>query len=72
MPRISPFLFALFAMLTLGACATPGGGEAPMEVRAGVIEQIKPTELKGEHDLGLGAVLGGVAGAGQTARVVPQ
>jgi outer membrane lipoprotein SlyB len=63
MIRIVSLLTALLLSLTLVACATPGGG-APMEVRTGVIEQIKPTELQGEHDAGLGAVLGGVAGAG--------
>jgi outer membrane lipoprotein SlyB len=63
MTRILALLAALLMALTLGACATPGSS-APPEVRTGVIEQIKPTELKGDHDIGLGAVLGGVAGAG--------
>jgi len=63
MIRIVTLVTVLLLSLTLAACATPGGG-APMEVRTGVVEQIKPTELQGEHDTGLGAVLGGVAGAG--------
>ncbi len=63
MTRILTFLAALLTALTLGACATPGDS-APPEVRMGVIEQIKPAELSGDHDIGLGAVLGGVAGAG--------
>ncbi len=63
MTRILSSIFALLVALTLGACAAPGPG-APVEVRTGVIEQIKPAELSGEHDIGLGAVLGGVAGAG--------
>ncbi len=50
--------------LLVGACASPGPGPGETEVRAGVIEQINPTEVKSNHDMGLGAILGGVAGAG--------
>jgi outer membrane lipoprotein SlyB len=51
------------AMLT--ACATPGASTpGEVEVRSGTIEQITPTEIKSNHDIGLGAILGGLGGAG--------
>jgi len=50
--------------LMLGACAGGGGGPGETEIRTGRIEQITMTEMKSNHDAGLGAVLGGVAGAG--------
>lgn len=59
------FAAAAVAML-LAACAGTGGGVGPgeMEIRTGRIEQITLTEMKSNHDAGLGAILGGVAGAG--------
>ena len=52
--------FAVF----LAACAAPGGGGGEMEIRQGRVEQITMTTMKSNHDAGLGAILGGVAGAG--------
>jgi outer membrane lipoprotein SlyB len=65
MRKLGAALAASVFAAMLAACATPGGS-APgeMEVRAGTIEQITPTEIKSNHDIGLGAILGGVAGAG--------
>ena len=62
---------ALMAVVTLAACGSTGGGmmggggsPAPVEIRTGVIEQITATEVKSTHDQGLGAIVGGIAGAG--------
>jgi outer membrane lipoprotein SlyB len=51
------------AVLTLTACATPGG-DAPAEIRQGRIEQITAVPLDHPNQLGVGAILGGAAGAG--------
>jgi outer membrane lipoprotein SlyB len=61
---------AVMAVVTLAACGSTGGGmmgggaPAPVEIRTGVIEQITATEVKSTHDQGLGAIVGGIAGAG--------
>jgi outer membrane lipoprotein SlyB len=51
------------AALTLTGCATPGS-DAPPEIRQGRIEQITPVQLEHPNQLGVGAILGGAAGAG--------
>src|SRR4030095_13283778 len=55
----------------LAACQSTGssvmGGSAPppdVEIRTGTIEQISMTKVKSTHDQGLGAIVGGIAGAG--------
>ena len=65
MRKLLAALAAPVFALVLAGCATPGGS-APgeVEVRAGTIEQITATEIKSNHDIGLGAILGGVTGAG--------
>jgi outer membrane lipoprotein SlyB len=51
--------------MLLAACAGTGGpASGETEIRTGRIEQITLTEMKTNHDAGLGAILGGVAGAG--------
>lgn len=56
---------ALALILSLGACATYSGAPpGAVEVRQGVIEQINPTQLQGVQHQGIGAVVGGIAGAG--------
>ena len=60
------------AVPILAACQSTGGGMmgggAPpppdVEIRTGTIEQISMTEVKSTHDQGLGAIVGGIAGAG--------
>jgi outer membrane lipoprotein SlyB len=65
MRQLVAALAASALVLMVGACAAPGGsGPGEVEIRSGVIEQINPTEVKTNHDMGLGAILGGVAGAG--------
>lgn len=54
--------------LVLAACAG-GSGYAPspppeIEIRTGVVEQVNLTQIKSNHDAGLGAILGGIGGAG--------
>ena len=51
-------------LLLLAACAAPGGGPAEVEVRSGTIEQIIAAEMRSIHDIGVGAIVGGLAGAG--------
>ena len=62
---------SVMAVATLAACGSTGGGmmggggaPPPVEIRTGVIEQITATEVKSTHDQGLGAIVGGIAGAG--------
>ena len=60
-------LLASVIALGLGACASPGGGGGgppEAQIRTGVIEQITLTEVKSNHDQGVGAIVGGLAGAG--------
>ncbi len=60
-------LFAVaIALTTLGlsSCASQGGGAPPPEIRSGRIEQITAATVKSNHDHGVGAIIGGVAGAG--------
>ena len=70
MTRLLANLFAATAIATLAACGSPGGtmmgsaSPAPIEIRTGVIEQITQTQVKSMHDQGVGAIVGGIAGAG--------
>jgi len=62
---VSALVLALAATLT--ACAGGGMGmgreSAPVEVRQGRIEQITQVQVQHPHQLGVGAILGGVGGA---------
>lgn len=60
---LNGFTVALAALM-LGACAAPGGGPTEIEVRSGTIEQINAAEMRSNYDLGVGAIVGGLAGAG--------
>ena len=51
--------------LMLASCAAPGGNmPTEQEIRTGIIEQITLVQVKSNHDHGVGAILGGIAGAG--------
>jgi outer membrane lipoprotein SlyB len=56
----------IFLAASLAACASAVGRGGPevgeQSVRYGVITRIEPVELEGDHQLGLGAVLGAAAG----------
>ena len=54
---------AVALALVLGACAAPAP-QAPMVIRQGVVEQIAPTMIQSPAHTGVGAIVGGVAGAG--------
>lgn len=63
--RAVRMLAALAFSATLVACGTPGDNQpTETEIRTGVIEQITLTTVKSNHDQGVGAILGGLAGAG--------
>jgi outer membrane lipoprotein SlyB len=65
MNRLLAGLAAVSSLLVLGACATPsGGGPTEIEIRSGTIEQINAAEMRSNHDIGVGAIVGGLAGAG--------
>jgi outer membrane lipoprotein SlyB len=66
MNRLLSTVGTMFLVLMLGACAGAGGGgyQEPQEVRQGTIEQITPVQIEGENKLGVGAIVGGIAGAG--------
>lgn len=58
-------LFSAALLVILTGCATQGGmSSGEMEIRAGVIEQIYPTQIANTHQSGVGAVVGGVVGLG--------
>jgi len=62
--KISSYISAMALALTLAACAVPGGGPGEVEIRTGTIEQITPVQLQNSHQIGVGAVVGGLAGLG--------
>jgi outer membrane lipoprotein SlyB len=65
MKRAFASFFAIVLALTLAACAGGGGGNNyPPEIRQGKIEQITAVQLESQHQIGVGAILGGAAGAG--------
>ena len=67
MKRLVSLLLAATIGLSLVGCAgggMPGATPAPVEVRTGRIEQITEVSLEHPHQLGVGAILGSVAGAG--------
>jgi outer membrane lipoprotein SlyB len=65
MNRIYSAFLALCIALGVTACAAPGGGtQYPPEIRQGRIEQITNVAIEHPHQEGVGAILGGVAGAG--------
>lgn len=64
---LRPFVLAaaLALALSLGACATyTGAPPGAVEVRQGTIEQINATSLQSVQHQGIGAIVGGIAGAG--------
>jgi outer membrane lipoprotein SlyB len=62
--RYSTVICGLLTLM-IAACASMGGGgsTAPVEIRQGRIEQITSVQLEHPHELGIGAILGGVGGA---------
>ena len=66
MNRLISSILAIFVALGLAACAAPGGSQAsyPPEIRQGHIEQITDVSITHPHQVGVGAIIGGVAGAG--------
>ena len=68
MNQLHGVFLAAVAALFLAACASSSssGGDAYYDasIRTGVIEQLTMTEVKSNHDQGVGAILGGLAGAG--------
>ncbi|SDO71904.1 outer membrane lipoprotein SlyB [Pseudomonas arsenicoxydans] len=61
------WLTIALASLLISACAAVGssnGGAGETEIRSGKIEQITPTQMQTNHDSGVGAILGGLAGVG--------
>jgi len=64
MKRLAGLTMAVLCAVWLAGCAAPGGSPGEMEIRTGTIEQITMTEMKSNHDAGLGAIVGGIAGAG--------
>jgi len=62
--RILSRLVAVLMALVLAACAAPVASPDQMKIRQGVIEQINPTTIQSNHHMGVGAVVGGIAGLG--------
>jgi outer membrane lipoprotein SlyB len=61
------WLTIALASLLISACAAVGssnGGAGETEIRSGKIAQITPTQMQTNHDSGVGAILGGLAGVG--------
>src|SRR3989344_8414129 len=67
MKNIASWLTITLVSLVLCACAAVdagSGGAGEMEIRSGKIEQITMTQMQTNHDSGVGAILGGLAGVG--------
>lgn len=66
MKKLISALMGASLSLLLAACATAptGGSPGEMEIRSGKIEQITPAQMQTNHDSGVGAILGGLAGVG--------
>lgn len=67
MKTTASWLMIALASLVLSACAAVGagsGGPGETEIRSGKIEQIVLTQMQTNHDSGVGAILGGLAGVG--------
>jgi outer membrane lipoprotein SlyB len=62
--RLLSRIAALAMALLLVACATSGSSADALKIRQGVIEQITPTTISSSHNMGVGAVVGGIAGLG--------
>jgi outer membrane lipoprotein SlyB len=55
----------MVVMVVLTGCATMGANQpGEMEIRSGVIEQIKDVQIQSNHHKGVGAVVGGLSGLG--------
>jgi outer membrane lipoprotein SlyB len=63
MSKLFVRLGALVLALVLAACAAPAP-PPPMMMRQGTVEQITPTTIQSPAHTGVGAIVGGVAGAG--------
>jgi outer membrane lipoprotein SlyB len=65
MDYVAKLLTTAVIALCLAACASPGANSpSDVEIRTGFIEQVNLTTIKSNHDQGVGAILGGIAGAG--------
>ena len=65
MNHVGKLLTATVIALLLTACASPGGNSpSDVEIRTGTVAQVNMTTVKSNHDQGVGAILGGIAGAG--------
>jgi outer membrane lipoprotein SlyB len=63
MKKMTALLMTLLLSVMLTACMTPATQTGDMEIRAGVIQSIVPTEIQSSHHQGVGAILGGLGGA---------
>ena len=64
MKRTLSTLAAIAIALALAACAAPGPNAGEVEIRKGVVEQITDVQLDSNHQAGVGAVVGALAGVG--------
>ena len=62
-PLSAATIVCLLAVMLVSCASTGGGSTAPAEIRQGRIEQITNVQLEHPHELGIGAILGGVGGA---------
>jgi outer membrane lipoprotein SlyB len=64
MTGMRTFLIVVLPALLAVGCAAPGPDYTEPEIRQGTIEQITPANIPNNQAQGLGAILGGAAGAG--------
>jgi outer membrane lipoprotein SlyB len=64
MKRFIRSLAAAVVAIAVVACSTPGPTAGEVEIRQGVIEQISAVTIDSNHQQGVGAVVGGLAGLG--------
>ena len=59
-----PFFAVTLALIIAWVAGCAAQPQAPEEIRQGVIQQITPVSIPTDHHEGLGAIVGGIAGAG--------
>ena len=57
-------LVSVLAIVFIAGCAAPAPQANQLAIRQGKIEQITATTIQSSHHMGVGAVLGGIAGLG--------
>ena len=64
MKRAISLFTSIAVALALAACAAPSSKSDSVEIRRGVVEQVTAVQIDSNHQAGVGAVVGALAGVG--------